>query len=99
MARRAHQAECLQSRTVFITNIPFKMSEAEIRGWLSEGGAITVLRLGKDKETARPLGWGHVQFATAAQAKAAVERCDKREFHSRVLRVAPGRPDEKFQFE
>jgi len=70
-----------------------------IRSWLSEGGGvITALRLGKDKGTTRPLGWGHVQFATASEAKAAVERCDNKEFHGRILRAAFVRPDEKFQF-
>ncbi|CAJ1430266.1 unnamed protein product, partial [Effrenium voratum] len=96
--RRARVAEAAKARSVFITNLPFKAKEEEIRGWLEPAGDIKGLRLNRDKVTTKALGYGHVQFASPQAAEAAVKQCDKIELHGRVMRVAPV-SSEKFQFE
>ncbi|CAE7737769.1 RBM34 [Symbiodinium sp. CCMP2592] len=97
--RRAWAPEATNSRSVFITNLPFKAQEEEIRSWLEKAGEIKGLRLNRDKVTTKALGFGHVQFESSQVADAAVEQCDKVELHGRVMRVAPVDPNTKFQFE
>ncbi|CAE6932824.1 yghU [Symbiodinium sp. CCMP2456] len=97
--RRARVAKATNSRSVFITNLPFKAQEEEIRSWLEKAGEIKGLRLNRDKVTTKALGFGHVQFESSQVADAAVEQCDKVELHGRVMRVAPVDPNTKFQFE
>jgi len=96
--RRVKAAQAANARSVFITNLPFKAKEDEIRDWLGPAGDIKGLRLNRDKATTKALGYGHVQFSTPAAAENAVKQCDKIELHGRVMRVAPI-SDEKFQFE
>ncbi|CAE7214942.1 RBM34 [Symbiodinium natans] len=97
--RRARVAKATNARSVFITNLPFKAQEEEIRSWLGAAGEIKGLRLNRDKVTTKALGFGHVQFESSKAADAAVEQCDKVELHGRVMRVAPVAPNTKFQFE
>lgn len=96
--RRVRAAKAANERSVFITNLPFKAKEDEIREWLGPAGDIKGLRLNRDKATTKALGYGHVQFANPEAASAAVQQCDKIELHGRVMRVAPI-SSEKFQFE
>eukprot|EP00435_Cladocopium_sp_Y103_P030675 s872_g7.t1 len=96
--RRVKAAQAANARSVFITNLPFKAKEDEIRDWLGPAGDIKGLRLNRDKATTKALGYGHVQFASPEAAENAVKQCDKIELHGRVMRVAPI-SDEKFQFE
>ncbi|CAK0822360.1 unnamed protein product, partial [Prorocentrum cordatum] len=97
--RRAKVAEALNKRTVFVTNLPFKATEQEIRDCLGKAGDVKEVRLSRDKTTARPLGYGHVQFEAATTVTAAVEQCDKVELRGRVMRVAKAEPGVKVEFE
>eukprot|EP00931_Biecheleriopsis_adriatica_P020288 TRINITY_DN13612_c0_g2_i1.p1 TRINITY_DN13612_c0_g2~~TRINITY_DN13612_c0_g2_i1.p1 ORF type:complete len:500 (+),score=154.78 TRINITY_DN13612_c0_g2_i1:53-1552(+) len=97
--RRVRNAQAVNSRSVFITNLPFKATEEEIRKWLEPGGNIKDMKLNRDKATTRALGYGYVQFESTSAAEAAVKQCDKVELHGRVLRIAAVSAGEKFQFE
>jgi len=96
--RRVRAAQAANARSVFITNLPFKATEEEIRKWLEPGGPIKALKLTRDKNTTKVRGFGHVQFESAEAAATAVTRCDKVELHGRSLRIALV-TGEKFQFE
>eukprot|EP00930_Biecheleria_cincta_P065747 TRINITY_DN5162_c0_g1_i2.p1 TRINITY_DN5162_c0_g1~~TRINITY_DN5162_c0_g1_i2.p1 ORF type:complete len:563 (+),score=166.84 TRINITY_DN5162_c0_g1_i2:27-1691(+) len=98
-ARRVKVAKAVNARSVFITNLPFKATEEELRQWLAPGGTIKGLRLNRDKATTKSLGYGHVQFESAEAAEKVVAQCDKVELHGRVLRTALVTAGEKFQFE
>ncbi|CAE8588000.1 unnamed protein product, partial [Polarella glacialis] len=98
-ARRVRIAQAVNSRSVFITNLPFKATEDDIRSWLSPGGEIKEMRLSRDKATTRALGFGHVQFASPEAADEAVQKCDKVELQGRVMRLALVTAGDKFHFE
>lgn len=97
--KRQDKWKAVNSRSVFITNLPFKATEKDIREWLSNSGPIEEVKLSRDKATTRALGFGHVRFGSSDAASSAVETCDKAELLGRVLRVAPVSKENKVQFE
>lgn len=98
-ARRAKIAASVNARTVFITNLPFKVSETEISEWLVECGKIKRVRLSMDKGTSKPLGYAHVQFESAASVETAIAKYDRYDVQGRVVRVARVGKEAKCEFE
>merc|ERR1712187_846128 len=56
-------------------------------------------RMGTDKATSKNLGYAHVHFESVEAATSAVEQCDGKELHDRIVRVAFTQKGEKFKFE
>lgn len=98
-ARRALVAQAQNARTVFVTNLPFKTTEQEIKEWLGACGEIKTVRLSRDKATTKSLGYAHVQFASPKSVEVAIERCDRFDVQGRVVRLSRVGQGESFQFE
>lgn len=59
------------SCTVFVKNLPFRVTEDEMYAFFEDCGEVLAVRLATDRETGRAKGFGHVQFgSTQAAAKA-----------------------------
>ena len=54
---------------LFIGNLPYSASEAELRGHLSSVGEPTSIVLPVDRETGRPRGFAFVDYADRAVAE------------------------------
>jgi hypothetical protein len=98
-ARRSKIAASVNARTIFITNLPFKVTETEISDWLAECGKVKRVRLSMDKGTSKPLGYAHVQFETSASVDAAISKYDRYDVQGRVVRVARVGKDAKCEFD
>jgi RNA recognition motif-containing protein len=98
-ARRSKIAEAVNARTVFVTNLPFKVTEREVTEWLGSCGKVKHVRLSKDKGTGKFLGYAHVQFESSESVAAAIEKCDRFDVQGRVIRVARVGKGERCQFE
>lgn len=79
---------------LFIGNLPYAASEAELREHLSGVGEPTQIVLPVDRETGRPRGFAFVDYADRAVAEAAVSRFDQQPFKGRPLAVSEARPRE-----
>jgi RNA recognition motif-containing protein len=82
------------SAKVFVGNLSYETTKAELTGFLSAAGTIVDVHLPTDRETQRPRGFAFVQFSTEAEATQAIQLFDARELGGRRLKVnaAEARP-------
>jgi len=80
---------------LFIGNLPYAASEAELREHLSSVGEPTQIVLPVDRETGRPRGFAFVDYADRAVAEAAIKQFDQQPFKGRPLAVSEARPREE----
>jgi cold-inducible RNA-binding protein len=80
---------------LFIGNLPYSASEAELREHLSTVGTPASVVLPVDRETGRPRGFAFVDYADRAMAEEAIRRFDQQLFKGRPLAVSEARPREE----
>lgn len=79
---------------LFIGNLPYAASEAELREHLSSAGEPVQIVLPVDRETGRPRGFAFVDYADREVAQAAISKFDQQPFKGRPLAVSEARPRE-----
>lgn len=79
---------------LFIGNLPYTATEAELREHMSGVGAPTQVVLPTDRETGRPRGFAFVDYADRAMAEDAIRRFNQQPFKGRPLAVSEARPRE-----
>ena len=79
---------------LFIGNLPYTATEADLREHLSGAGVPTSVVLPVDRETGRPRGFAFVDYADRAVAEEAIKRFDQQPFKGRGLAVSEARPRE-----
>src|SRR6185437_12410997 len=80
---------------LFIGNLPYTATEAELRQHLSSVGEPSSVVLPVDRETGRPRGFAFVDYADRAVAEEAIRRFDQQPFKGRPLAVSEARPREE----
>lgn len=80
---------------LFIGNLPYAASEAELREHLSSVGDPTQIVLPVDRETGRPRGFAFVDYAERNIAEEAIRRFNQQPFKGRPLAVSEARPREE----
>ncbi|HET7220752.1 MAG TPA: hypothetical protein VFJ02_22015 [Vicinamibacterales bacterium] len=80
---------------LFIGNLPYAATEADLREHLSSVGAPTQIVLPTDRETGRPRGFAFVDYADRAVAEEAIRRFNQQPFKGRPLAVSEARPREE----
>jgi RNA recognition motif-containing protein len=80
---------------LFIGNLPYTATEAELREHLSSVGVPTSVVLPVDRETGRPRGFAFVDYADRAVAEEAIRKFDQQPFKGRGLAVSEARPREE----
>ncbi|MBM4393904.1 MAG: RNA-binding protein, partial [Deltaproteobacteria bacterium] len=83
------------SRNVYVGNLPYRISDDEVREiFAQDGREVVSVNLIIDRETGKPRGFGFVEFADEAQAEAAVQALDGANIGGRPLKVNIARPRE-----
>jgi cold-inducible RNA-binding protein len=80
---------------LFIGNLPYTATEAELREHLSSVGVPASVVLPVDRETGRPRGFAFVDYADRAVAEEAIRKFDQAPFKGRGLAVSEARPREE----
>ncbi len=80
---------------LFIGNLPYAATEAELREHLSSVGVPAQVVLPVDRETGRPRGFAFVDYADRAVAEEAIRRFNQQPFKGRPLAVSEARPREE----
>lgn len=80
---------------LFIGNLPYAASEAELREHLSSVGDPSQVVLPVDRETGRPRGFAFVDYADRGVAEEAIRRFNQQPFKGRPLAVSEARPREE----
>jgi cold-inducible RNA-binding protein len=80
---------------LFIGNLPYSATEAELREHLSSVGEPLSVVLPVDRETGRPRGFAFVDYAERTVAEQAIRKFDQALFKGRGLAVSEARPREE----
>lgn len=78
---------------LFIRNLPFSASEAEVRSHFGAWGRLADVRLPVDPTSGRHRGFAIVTFVVPEQALAALAEADGHVFQGRILHVLPAQPE------
>ncbi|KAH9932184.1 uncharacterized protein B0H18DRAFT_986883 [Fomitopsis serialis] len=79
----------LQTSRLFLRNLPFSCTEAELRELFESHGTISQIHIPLDPTTKQSKGLAYVTFAEPAKALAAYEVLDKTSFQGRLLHILP----------
>lgn len=75
------------SKRIYVGNIPFSVTEDELREAFGAHGSVSGVDVILDRETGRPRGFAFVEMEGAQAAEAAIEALDGTDFGGRNLRV------------
>jgi cold-inducible RNA-binding protein len=79
---------------LFVGNLPYEASEAEIREHFGTIGPVTYCYLPTDRETGRPRGFAFVEYGDDNNAHEAIARLNNQTFRGRPLAVKEAQPRE-----
>ena len=71
---------------IYVGNLPFTATDAELRTLFSEHGTVESVSLPTDRETGRPRGFGFVEM-NRADASRAIQNLNGKDMGGRALRV------------
>jgi cold-inducible RNA-binding protein len=77
---------------LYIGNIPYSISEAELTQLFANFGEVTSLNVVKDKVTNRSKGFGFVEMPDDSAATAAINELNGKEVNGRQIIVNEARP-------
>src|SRR4051812_6647899 len=78
--------ETLRMTTLYVGNLPFSATEADIRSLFERHGPVDSVKLISDRETGRPRGFCFVDMAST-EAQAAIQALNGFQMGGRALRV------------
>jgi RNA recognition motif-containing protein len=79
---------------LFVGNLPYNTTEAELREHFSAAGSISYIHLPTDRETGKPRGFAFIEFNDAAQAEEAIRRFNNQLFKGRPITINEARAKE-----
>jgi len=80
---------------LFVGNLPYDITEAELRSHFSQVGPLSFVSLPTDRETGKLRGFAFVEYSERAHAEAAISRFDGQSFKGRRLAVNEARERER----
>ncbi len=79
------------AQRLYVGNLPFTVTEEELRQLFSQHGEVRSVQVVTDRETGRPRGFAFVEME---DGQAAIQALDGQELGGRSLRVNPARERE-----
>jgi len=79
---------------LFVGSLSFDTRDDDLRAAFSAYGTPTSATVINDRDTGRSKGFGFVEFASADEAKKAMEGLNGKELQGRTITVAEARPRE-----
>src|SRR5262245_17732106 len=76
---------------LYVGNLPFNVTEEELREHFSTIGPLSYLSIPTDRETGKQRGFAFVEFKDRAQADEAIRRFNNQSFQGRSLSVSEAR--------
>jgi cold-inducible RNA-binding protein len=85
----------MSNSKLYVGNLAFATTEAELRTHFSQFGNVTDVFLAVDKMSGRSRGFGFVTMSTPEEAKVAIEKTNGVDLGGRALQVNEARPKEE----
>ena len=76
---------------LFVGNLPYDVTEAELRAHFTAIGPLSSLALPTDRDTGKPRGFAFVEFRERADAEEAIRHLNNQVFKGRPLAVSEAR--------
>jgi cold-inducible RNA-binding protein len=83
------------STKLYVGNLPFDITEDDLRNKLSEHGAVNEIVVVMDKVTGRPRGFAFATMNTPDAATATIAALNGQDWKGRALTVNEARPREE----
>ena len=83
------------AKKLYVGGLPYATTDAELKEAFSQAGAVESAVIIMDKMTGRSKGFGFVEMASDAEAQAAIEMMNGKDFGGRSLTVNEARPLEE----
>lgn len=80
--------------SIYVGNLSFDMTAAEITTVFSEYGTVTSVNIPTDRETSRPRGFAFVEMEANSEEEAAIAALDGAAVMKRNLKVNKAKPKE-----
>ena len=80
---------------IYVGNIPYAATEADLEELFGEYGTITKATIIRDRQDGRSKGFGFVEMENQEDGKRAIEALDGEDMMGRPLKVNPARPREE----
>lgn len=80
--------------SVYVGNLPYSVTEAEMTEVFGEYGTVKRVYLPTDRESGRMRGFGFVEMSSESEEDKVIETLDGAEWQGRELRVNKARPRE-----
>ena len=77
-------------KKLYVGNLPFQITETELKDLFSTAGAVDSVRIITDRETGRSKGFGFVEMQSGGDK--AISEMNGREMNGRALTVNEARP-------
>ena len=77
---------------IYVGNLPYTITEDELRSAFERHGLVTSAKIVMDRETGRSKGFGFVEMPEQDEAEAAVKALDGAPLNGRPARVNPAKP-------
>jgi RNA recognition motif-containing protein len=84
--------QAVQGNKLYVGGIPYRSTEDDLKKAFSEAGSVVSASIISDRMTGRSRGFGFVEMSSEAEAQAAIDRWDGKEFDGRMLSVSFARP-------
>lgn len=80
---------------IYVGNLPWAMTDDDLRNTFEEFGEVSSARIIIDKYNKRSKGFGFVEMSDETQAESAISGLDGKELNGRPLKVNKARPKEE----
>jgi RNA recognition motif-containing protein len=79
------------AKKLYVGNLPFSVTEADLRQLFEEYGTVEAVNVITDRDTGRPRGFAFVEMENAENADKAIQSLDGQDFGGRDIRVNEAR--------
>jgi multiple RNA-binding domain-containing protein 1 len=87
--------EKLDPKRLYLRNIPFDITEEDIRSKFEKYGDLTEVHIPKNYQTNKSFGYAYLSYATVESSIMALSEMDKTYFQGRVLHITPAQVKEE----
>ena len=79
-------------KRLFVGNIPFRLTEDELRAWFQQAGVATeTITIARERDTSRSRGFAFVDISDT-DFETAIRSCNGKEIQGRAIVVTEARP-------
>ncbi|HEY0510716.1 MAG TPA: RNA-binding protein [Thermoanaerobaculia bacterium] len=79
---------------LYVGNLPYRITEDQLRETFEEFGSVSSCTIIKDKVTGQSKGFGFLEMPEASEAEAAISQLNGRDLMGRKINVNEARPRE-----